>query len=52
MNYVGHSAVLGFGCVSTRIIWIKFKFLRVKVCVVVGYGPDEGDGEEINEQHS
>ena len=23
-----------------------FKFSRVKVCVVVGYDPNEGDGEE------
>ena len=33
-------------CVSSRILWIKFKFSRVKICVVVGYGPNEGDGEE------
>ena len=26
----------------------KFKFSRVKVCVVVGYGPNEGDVEERN----
>ena len=32
--------------VSSRILWIKFKFSRVNVCVVVGYGPNEGDGEE------
>ena len=32
--------------VSPRILLIKFKFSRVKVCVVVGYGPNEGDGEE------
>ena len=35
-----------FGCVSFRILWIKFKFSRVKVCVVVGYDPNEGDSEE------
>ena len=35
-----------YGCVSSRILWIKFKFSRVKVCVVVGYGPNEGDGKE------
>ena len=38
--------VVDFGCVSTRILWIKFKFLRVRVCVVVGYGPNDGDSEE------
>ena len=40
------SAVIDFGCVSSRILWIKLKFSRVKVCVVVEYGPNEGDGEE------
>ena len=35
-----------FGCVSSKILWIKFKFSRVKVCVVVGYGPSERDVEE------
>ena len=40
------SAVIDFGCVSSRILWIKFKFSRVKVCVGVGYGPNEGVDEE------
>ena len=26
LNDVWHSAVIDFGCVSTRILWIKFKF--------------------------
>ena len=38
---VWHSAVIDFGCVSSRILWIKFKFSRDKVCVAVGYGPNE-----------
>ena len=46
LNNVWHSAVIDFGCVNFRILWIKFKFSWVKVCVVVGYGPSEGDGEE------
>ena len=46
LNDVWHSAVVKFGCVSSRILWIKFKFSRVKVFVVVGYGPNEGDGEK------
>ena len=46
LNDVWHSAVVDFGSVSSRILWIKFKFSRVQVCVVVGYGPTEGDGEE------
>ena len=37
LNDVWHSAVVDFGCVSSRIICIKFKFSRVKICVVVGY---------------
>ena len=41
-----HSAVIDFGCVSSRVLWVKFKFSMVKVCMVVGYGPNEGDGEE------
>ena len=46
LNDVWHSAVADFGCVSSRILWIKLKFSRVKVCVVVGYDPNGGDGEE------
>ena len=38
-NDVWHSTVVELRCVSFRILWIKFKFLKVKVCVVVGYGP-------------
>ena len=45
LNDVWHSAVVDFGCVSCIILWIKFKFSRVKICEVVGYGPSE-DGEE------
>ena len=37
LDDVLHSAVTELGCVSYRIVWIKFKFSRVKVCVVVGY---------------
>ena len=47
LNDVWHSAMVHFRCVSSRILSIKFKFSRFKVCVVVvGYGPNEGDGEE------
>ena len=35
LNDVWHIAVIDFGCVSPRILWIKFRFSRVKVCVVV-----------------
>ena len=46
LNDMWHSAVMDIGCVSSRILWIKFKFSRVKVCVAVGYGPNEGDDKE------
>ena len=46
LGKVWHSAVIDFGCVSSRILWIKFKFSGVKVCVVVGYSPNQGIGEE------
>ena len=46
MSDVWHNAVIDYGCVSSIILRIKFKFSRVKIFVVVGYGPNEGDGEE------
>ena len=46
LNNASHSTVIDFGCFSSRIRWIKFKFSRVKVCMVVGYGHSEGNGEE------
>ena len=33
LNDVWHSAVVKFESVSFRILWIKFKFSRVKVCL-------------------
>ena len=42
------SAVVDFGSVSSRILWIELKFSGVKVCMVVGYSPNAGDGEERN----
>ena len=43
---VWHSTLMDSGYVSPRILCIKFKFSRVKVCVVVvGYSPNES-GEE------
>ena len=46
LNDVWQSAVVDFWYISSRILCIKFKFSRVKVCVVVGYNPNEGDVEE------
>ena len=31
---------------NSRILWIKLKFSRVKFCVVLWYGPNDGGGEE------
>ena len=47
MKDVSQSAVIDFGSVSSRILWVKFKFSRVKVCMVVGYGLHKGDREEL-----
>ena len=33
--------MIDFECVSSRILLIKFKFPRAKVCVIVGYGPNK-----------
>ena len=52
LNDVWHSAVLKSGCVSSRVLWIKFRFLEVKGCVLVGYGPNEGLGEARDGQDS
>ena len=38
LNDMWHSAVIDFGCVRSRILWIKLKFGRVNICVVVRYG--------------
>ena len=46
LNVVWDCAVVDFGCISSRIPRIKFNFSSVKVCVVVGYSPNEGDDEE------
>ena len=41
--------VIDFGCVKLRILWIKFRFSRGKVYMVVGYYPNKGNGEEKGE---
>ena len=39
--------MIEFGCVSSRILWVKFMFSRVEVCVVEErYDLREGNGEE------
>ena len=49
LNDVWHSAMIDFGSFSSRILKNKFKFSWIKVCVVVRYGPNEGDGEKRKE---
>ena len=46
LNDLWHSTLVKSGYVSSRILWMKFKFSKNKVCMVVGYGPNEGDGEK------
>ena len=46
LNDVWHIGVVDFRCVSSRILWIKYKFTRVKVYVVVEYCPTEDDEEK------
>ena len=52
LNDVWHSEVVYLGCGSSKILWIKLKFSRIKVCLVVGYGPNEGvEDRQILEPH-
>ena len=46
MNDVWCNSVIGFGCVRSRVLRVKLKFLRVKVCVFVVYEPSEWDIEK------
>ena len=32
LNDVWHSGMVKYGCVSSRILWLKFTFSRIKVC--------------------
>ena len=43
---VWRSAVSDFRYVSSRTLWVKFKFSRVKVCKVLVYDPTEGEVKE------
>ena len=47
LNDMWPSAVIDFEYVNSKIIWITFKFSRIKVCVVAGYGLSEEYGEEM-----
>src|SRR5678815_5247476 len=38
--------MVDFGCVSTRSLKVKFKFEKVKICVVATYDPSEGNVEK------
>ena len=46
LNDVWHSVGIDFRCVSSRILRIKFRFPRVKICVVVQYGNNNGNKEK------
>ena len=46
LKNVWHNTVTDFGCVSYRVLWIKFRFSRVKVSMVEEYGPNGGNCEE------
>ena len=41
-----HSAVIDFGCVTSRTPWVKFSRVKVFGVVVVVYAPTEGDFED------
>ena len=43
LRNVWHSAVIDFICLTSRTLWVKFKFSRVKVSVVVVCGQTEVD---------
>ena len=47
MNDERYNATIFFGCVSSRILWVKFKFSRVKSCIVAVYSPNE---EEVQQR--
>ena len=53
LNDVWYSAVVKSGYISSRILWIKLKFSRLKYVWWLKYGPTEGDGEEreVLERH-
>ena len=42
------TALINFRCVRSKILWVKFRYSRVKLRLVVGYGPIEGNSEEGN----
>ena len=46
MSELWHKSLVNFVCVSSRILMVKFKFARVKVCVVVAYGPSDNCAAE------
>jgi len=44
-----YKALVAYKCICSRVMWVKFKFDRVKVCLVVAYGPvnDRSDEEKV-----
>ena len=45
LNDVWYGDLVEFRCINSRILWVKFKFAKVKACVVVIYSPTEDDDE-------
>ena len=39
--------MIGFERISSRTLWVKFKFSRVKVYILEVYGATEGEDEEM-----
>ena len=46
LNGVWHSVVIEFRCVSSKILWNKFRFSMVNIYVVVEHGSNEGNAKE------
>lgn len=39
MNDEWFAAMVGYECVNSRLLWVKLRFKKVKLCIVVAYGP-------------
>ena len=46
LSNVGHNTVIDYKWVNSGVLWIKFKFSRINICVVLEYGHKERNGEE------
>ena len=46
MNDFWHSGVVGYRRVCSRHLWLRVRFSKVKLFVVVVYDPTEGDVQQ------